>query len=191
MLAALYIGYVILLAKWKPELMPPLSESEQRVPLPGASQALAPRGANPLFVLPRVLGGAPGVRRRTVLGQLIVTLIPALAIAAILFTAYRVTTAPVVEASAAGLIEVGGEVAGAASSQEESTGLIGAPESEEPAQELVDPAAQEPEKKEAAPAATTPEKKDKGAAPAAGRVPPSAWFYVLLALGIGAILLVY
>src|SRR5262245_38708629 len=175
MLAALYIGYVILLAKWKPELMPPLSESEQRVPLPAASQALAPRGANPLFVLPRALGGAPGVRRRTAFGQLLLTLVPALAIAAMLFTAYRVTTAPVVEASAAGLIEAGGEIAAAASSQEESTGLIGDPAAEEPAQELGDPAAQEPQK-EAAPAAATPEKKDKAAAPAAQRVPPSTWF---------------
>jgi TRAP-type mannitol/chloroaromatic compound transport system permease large subunit len=185
MLASLYLGYVIILAKWKPALMPPLSESEQRVPLPAASQALAPRGANPLFVLPRALGGAPGARRRTVFGQLIVTLVPALAIAALLFTAYRVTTAPVVEASAAGLIEAGGEVAAATGSQEESAGLIGAPpeseeqpaESEEQPQQLGDPSAQEPQK-EAAP-------------PAAERVPPSTWFYVVLALGVGAILLIY
>jgi tripartite ATP-independent transporter DctM subunit len=29
MLASLYLGYVIVLAKWKPELMPPLSESDR------------------------------------------------------------------------------------------------------------------------------------------------------------------
>src|SRR5436190_20185365 len=34
MLAFLYIGYIIVLAKWKRHLMPPLAESEQRVPLP-------------------------------------------------------------------------------------------------------------------------------------------------------------
>jgi TRAP-type mannitol/chloroaromatic compound transport system permease large subunit len=188
MLASLYLGYVILLAKWKPELMPPLSESEQRVPLPAASQALAPRGGNPLFVLPRALGGgAPGVRRRTVFGQLIVTLLPALAIAAMVFSAYRVTTAPVVEASAAGLIEAGGEYA-AAASQEESVGLIGEPDAEAPPQELGDPAiAAEPEKKPAATAA--PEK--KSSSPSAERVAPSAWFYVMLAIGLGATLLIY
>ncbi len=189
MLASLYIGYVILLAKWKPGLMPPLSASEQRVPLPVASQTLAARGGNPLFVLPRALGGALGVRRRTVFGQLIVTLVPALAIAALLFSMYRTTTAPVVEASAAGLIEAGGEVAGAASSQEESTGLIGDPAAEEPPQELGAPAAQEPEQKPVASAA--PEKKEKAAPAAAERKPPSTWFYVALALGIGAILLIY
>src|SRR5688572_10262312 len=191
MLASLYLGYVILLAKWKPELMPPLSESEQRVPLPAYSQALAPRGANPLFVLPRALGGgASGVRRRTVFGQLIVTLLPALAIAALLFSMYRATTAPVVEASAAGLIEAGGEIAAAASSQEDSAGLIGAPpEAEEPPQALGDPAAQEPEKAPTA-AAATPEKPAAKAA-AAERAPPAPWFYVALALGLGAILLTY
>ena len=34
MLACLYIGYVIILAKLKPNLMPPLSEEERKVPLP-------------------------------------------------------------------------------------------------------------------------------------------------------------
>jgi TRAP-type mannitol/chloroaromatic compound transport system permease large subunit len=188
MLASLYLGYVILLAKWKPALMPPLSESEQRVPLPAVSQALAPRGGNPLFVLPRALGGAaPGVRRRTAFGQLVVTLLPALAIAGLLLVCYRATTAPVVEASAAGLIEAGGEVAAAASSQEESAGLIGAPpESEEAPQELGAPV-EEPsaEKPAAAPAAA-----EKPAAKAAERTPPSTWFYVLLAIGIAATALI-
>src|SRR4249920_2113316 len=44
MLAGLYIGYVIVLAKWKPALMPPLSESEQRVPLSPRLQSLTPYG---------------------------------------------------------------------------------------------------------------------------------------------------
>src|SRR5512134_2357467 len=46
MLAALYIGYVIVLAKWKPGLMPPLAESDRRVPLPPFAQGLAARGSN-------------------------------------------------------------------------------------------------------------------------------------------------
>jgi tripartite ATP-independent transporter DctM subunit len=44
MLAALYIGYVIVLAKWKPSLMPPLSEEERRVALPPFAQALKSGG---------------------------------------------------------------------------------------------------------------------------------------------------
>src|SRR5512132_2052748 len=51
MLAGLYVGYVILLAKWKPELMPPLSESDRKVPLPAFARELAPRGNNALMGL--------------------------------------------------------------------------------------------------------------------------------------------
>ena len=185
MLAGLYLGYVIVLAKLKPELMPPLAESERRVALPAYSQALAQRGTNPLFVLPRALGGgASGVRPRTAFGQLVVTLVPALAIAALLLTAYRITTAPVVEASSAGLIEAGGAIAADASDSEQSTGLIGAPpESEEAPQELGAPAAAEDAKQAAA--------EEKTPAAQASRVQAPTWFYVAVAIGLALIALIY
>ena len=189
MLASLYLGYVILLAKWKPSLMPPLAESERRVPLPPSVQALATLGSNALAAIGRALAGrgVPGVPRRTILAQLVVTLIPALAIVAILGTSYRIATAPDVQASTAGLIEAGGAIAADASESEQSSGLIGAPGAEEEPQEekpqeLGAPAAAE----EAKPAA-----EEKKPAAAAKRVPPPAWFYVLLAIGLGAILLIY
>ena len=40
MLAGLYIAYVIVLAKWKPSLMPPLPESERRIALPPFAERL-------------------------------------------------------------------------------------------------------------------------------------------------------
>jgi len=85
MLAGLYVGYIIILAKLRPELMPPLPESEQKVELPPISQALAGRGRNAFTGLLRglVVGGA-SVPKRAALGQLFVTLLPALAIAALL-----------------------------------------------------------------------------------------------------------
>src|SRR5918992_5017083 len=43
MLASLYLGYVIVLAKLKPSLMPPLPESEKRVPLPPLAASLSRR----------------------------------------------------------------------------------------------------------------------------------------------------
>src|SRR6186713_282972 len=66
MLAALYVGYIIVLAKWKPALMPPLSESEQRVPLPPHSQVLAQQKIHVLAALWRALVGnaSPGVPKR-------------------------------------------------------------------------------------------------------------------------------
>jgi len=188
MLAFLYIGYVIVLAKWKPNLMPPLAESEQRVPLPPYAQALAARGANPLTTLGRALrGDAAGVPQRTALVQLAISLLPALAIVAVIGVNYRIATAPEVQASTAGLVEAGGAIAADASESEQSTGLIGAPEeerAEEKPQELAPPAAEQAKN----PAA---EQKPAASAPAADRVPAPAWFYLVLALGIGAIVLIY
>ena len=71
MLAGLYIGYVIVLAKLRPDLMPPLPQSERGVPLPAFAQSLAPRGNNALKGLWRALvaGGGPGVARRTVIAE--------------------------------------------------------------------------------------------------------------------------
>src|SRR5262249_6664798 len=125
MLAFLYIGYVIVLAKWKPKLMPPLSKDEARVPLPPRLQALTASGSNALAGLWRTMTGraAPGVPQRTVVAQFLVTLLPALAVAGIVFATYRIATAPVVEASTAGLVEAGGAIAADASASELSTGL--------------------------------------------------------------------
>src|SRR3989440_9318839 len=154
MLAFLYIGYIIVLAKWKPNLMPPLAESEQRVPLPPYAQTLAARGANPLTALARALtsSGAAGVPRRTVLMQFVVTLLPALAIVAIIAANYRIATAPEVKASTEGLVEAGGAIAADASESEQSSGLIGAPDAEEENKpgELAPPPGAEAEKKPAA-----------------------------------------
>jgi len=189
MLAFLYIGYVILLAKWKPHLMPPLKEDERRVPLSPSVQILAARGSNVLAAIAGALGGrgVPGVPRRTILTQLVVTLLPALAIVAIIGMSYRIATAPDVQASTAGLIEAGGAIAADASESEQSSGLIGAPDAEEePADKpeaLALPAPAEEAKKPAA--------EEKKPAAKQERVPPSTWFYVVLALGLGAILLIY
>src|SRR5882762_5805507 len=130
MLAGLYIGYVIVLAWWKPHLMPPLAASERSVDLPPFARALAQHGSNALTGLWRGLtgGSVAGVAKRTVLAQLVVTLVPALFIASLLGVTYRMTTAPVVEASTAGLIEAGGLVAAPEQESEVSTGLIGAQE---------------------------------------------------------------
>src|SRR5256885_1389027 len=132
MLAGLYIGYIILLAKWKPQLMPPLAESERRVELPPFAQTLASRSKNALVGPWRAaIEGNTGVAKRTVVAQLFVTLVPALFIAALLGTTYRMATAPEVEASTAGLIEAGGLVAAPEPEREASTGLIGAPATEQ------------------------------------------------------------
>ena len=185
MLAGLYVGYVILLAKWKPNLMPPLAESERRVELPDFAQALAPHGRNALVVLWRaVTGGNAGVAKHTALAQLLVTLVPALVIVAVLGITYRATTAPEVEASTAGLVEAGGLVAAPGGEREASTGLIGAPEAEESI--VKEPPAEEAKK-------TSPvETKAPGAAAAPQeRLAVPAWLWGVFAIGIGTIALIY
>jgi TRAP-type mannitol/chloroaromatic compound transport system permease large subunit len=103
MLAALYVGYVIVLAKLRPDLMPPLSREERAVPLPGYFDRLAQRGKHALSGLFRASGGAAGVPSRTVFTQLFISLLPALAIVALLLTIHRIATSPLAEVDTAGL----------------------------------------------------------------------------------------
>src|SRR6186713_630732 len=94
MLAALYVGFVIVLAKLRPNLMPPLPLSERAVAVPPFAERLAPHGGNALAGLWRaVVGdGSAGVAKRTALWQLFITLIPALFIAAILALTWQLAT---------------------------------------------------------------------------------------------------
>jgi hypothetical protein len=119
MLAGLYIGYVILLAKWKPNLMPPLTAEQQRVPMPPALQELAAAGGACFRRFrARLPDGAPGRAPRTILMQMLVTFLPALAVVAILGVSYRISTAPESLASSGSLVQAGGAVA--ADSQDDS-----------------------------------------------------------------------
>jgi TRAP-type mannitol/chloroaromatic compound transport system permease large subunit len=193
MLASLYVGYLIVLAKLKPSLMPPLPESERKVRLPSFAQALAPRRRNAFAGLAASLGGTTGVPARTVWAQLFITLLPFLVIGGLLFTMYRGSTAPVVVDTYAGLQEMGGAAATAESSPD-SSGLIGLQEPEAAAE----PAAGEAQ--ELSPPPTEADKPAPAAAPAAEaakpaaepkRVPPPTWFWVVLAIGALSVLVIY
>ena len=209
MLAGLYIGYVILLAKWKPHLMPPLSKEDQRVPLPPELQQLASAGGSLLATLSRAFAGRsiPGLPRRTILAQIVVTFLPALAIVAIIGTAYRVSTAPEAVTSGGGLVEAGGAVA-ADTGEAEPAGIIGAEpaESEGKPQEATPPPAaeeQKPQEASAPPPAPAEAQKARAAATrsqpaqsaqpvaAAERVPAGPAFYAVLAIGLITLLVIY
>jgi TRAP-type mannitol/chloroaromatic compound transport system permease large subunit len=194
MLASLYIGYVIVLAKWKPALMPPLAESEQRVPLQPLARTLAQQGSHALAGLWRALRGnsVAGVSKRAVAGQLLVSLVPAVAIVAVLGITLRVATAPVADGSAAGLIEAGGEFAAAATSQEQETGIIGQPPPEEEKPEGArDQPAEAPRELAAASTAEVASAPATASAPPRERLPAPTWFWIMLAIGIAAIGLIY
>jgi TRAP-type mannitol/chloroaromatic compound transport system permease large subunit len=203
MLAGLYVVYLIALAKWKPQLMPPLPENEQHVALPPQLLRLAQRGRNPLIALCGALAGRSAIAKRTVWAQLFVILIPALFMVGALGTVYRLATAPVAEVGAAGLIELGG-VSAESSSGERESALIGAPpaggsELTAPATEGVPELAPPPgaeEMKPEKPQATVPggatELSSAVPAPsAAERLSVPAWFWVMLAAGVFATALIY
>jgi TRAP-type mannitol/chloroaromatic compound transport system permease large subunit len=98
MLAALYIGYVMILAKLKPHYAPPLSEEARRVPLPAYSEAIVRTGRT--NAVTGLIGAIKGRRNadvpmRTLVGQLFIALLPVLVFALAMGMVYRgVTTAP-------------------------------------------------------------------------------------------------
>jgi TRAP-type mannitol/chloroaromatic compound transport system permease large subunit len=96
MLAGLYVLYVVVLAKIKPALMPPLSAEERRIELPPVMQRLAHTGRSALPLLVRALKGPRNadVPAGKIAGQLFVTLLPALVFAVAMGLAYRTVTAP-------------------------------------------------------------------------------------------------
>jgi TRAP-type mannitol/chloroaromatic compound transport system permease large subunit len=188
MLAGLYVLYVILVAKWKPHLMPPLPEEERRVPLPAAVQALASRGRHALLVLARTFGTVPGASRGALLRLWILTLLPAVVIVGSLVLMQRAATAPIAQVETAGLVAAGGAVAAdvADAPTEASTG-VGEPPAEEEEPQPV--GAGEPPKEEAA---ANPAEAATPAAAASGerRVTPT-WYWVSLAIGVALLLLIY
>ncbi len=102
MLAGLYIVYVIVVAKLKPALAPPLSEEARRIALPPliASIAEQVRGS----ALPALLAALKGKRNLDVptgyiLKQLLAALLPAILVVAILALIWHIRTAPDPEAA--------------------------------------------------------------------------------------------
>ncbi len=190
MLAALYVGYVIVVAKLKPSLAPPLSESGRRVPLPPLAQHLSSRGRNAFAGLIGALTGgrAAGVPMNAVIGQLIVTLLPALIVFATLGLAFHLATAPVAQVDTSGLVEAGGALA--APTDEAPSGLIGQAEEESPKELGASSGAVEPKAEAIQAEATGPA---VGTANEASRErnPVPTWYWVVLVVGIAAIAYLY
>ena len=122
MLAGLYILYVVLLAKLKPRLMPPLSAEERHVPLPGPLQQLSDTVSKK--ALPALLSAVKGrhnqgVPMGYVLRQLGIALLPALLFVLCAAWAWDLNTqgssAPAVVAQGGGLQEPGGGAGGSSS----------------------------------------------------------------------------
>ena len=198
MLAALYVVYVIVIAKLRPQMAPPLSAEEARVPVPARLMPLAEGSRNAFSALLTAVGGRSlGVPARTVYGELFVTLLPMLAIAAIVWATWLGATKPPEVVDTSGLQAAGFAADSATGVSEPPTvgGLAEPPSgtglSEPPAEEAPKDAAA------AAPGVAEPPATQASAPPAAvkgagtvGKASPAAterlaaplWFWIVLAL---------
>jgi TRAP-type mannitol/chloroaromatic compound transport system permease large subunit len=193
MLAGLYIAYVMVIAKLKPEWAPKPLASETQVALPPVAQQLA--GGRRRKTLPTLIGAIldgrkAGVPPRAAWKQLAIALLPVMALAAGAVVVYRVvTTQEVVDTG--GLQEMG------LVDDEPSTDSSGLEEPAE-AKEVAKAAPSsrysidrsrlraEARAEAAAEAAAAP----KGQAES-GRVPAPLWFWIVLALLVAALGVLY
>ena len=175
MLALLYVAYIIIYAKLKPSIAPPLSEEDQYVPLPKFAEVISASTGNNVLV--GLIGALKGKRNAdvpliTIVKHLVIAILPAVATGLFVLVIYLWTTAPTL-LDTAGVQEMGiaGDAAGVEAPAD--TGLT----EPEGGTGLAEPPA-EPEKKTPLAAETTPESKQRpveAAAPKpAAQAPPAA-----------------
>lgn len=198
MLAGLYIGYVIILAKFKPKLMPPLSLEERKVPLPMSYTELGEKISQK--VIPAILIALKGkrnlhVRPAELLQSLLIALLPLLVFALFTGSIYKVVTAPVEAVAGMELMQMGD--AGSGVAEEESSSGLSLPPGAEKADSgglSLPPGAEEdkPAVAAGAPVMSADETKAAEAAAAKALEPRDAptWFWVMTAI-FAAMLAVY
>lgn len=198
MLAGLYIGYVMILAKFKPKLMPPLSPEERKVPLPLSYTELGEKISQK--VIPAILIALKGkrnlhVRPAELLKSLLIALLPLIVFALFTGVIYSKVTAPVDAGFSTELVEMGGDNSVVMSNS--SGGLLEPPGAEEDNRSggLALPPGAEEDKPEAAPGApvlSADETKAAEAAAAKALEPLDApmWFWVMTAI-FAAMLAIY
>lgn len=201
MLATLYVLYVVILAKVKPSMAPPMSAEDRIVPLPAFAQVVSKDVSS--TVLPGLIGAIKGKRNaavpmRELLNHLGIALLPALAVAAIMGTIYFKVTAPVAVEAVEGVVAMGGELAETAETEDEAESVSGLSEPESEGAET--PAAPtEMAKADAAPAAEAAKEEAPVAASAdaqapaaaAERVPAPMSFWIGLASCVVALTIFY
>ncbi|HYO26935.1 MAG TPA: TRAP transporter large permease subunit, partial [Azonexus sp.] len=129
----LYILYVIIVAKLKPHLAPPLPMAERYVELPTEAKVLNDRLSHrALPALARAIGGkVPGVGRGYALREMALTLLPALALLAMLAGTWHLATRPAPVDDVQGLVAMGEQLGESA----ESAGGLAEPPSDDDAKE--------------------------------------------------------
>jgi TRAP-type mannitol/chloroaromatic compound transport system permease large subunit len=195
MLALLYIGYVMIIGKWKPHLAPPLAAADRVITLPPANQQVNDRfGARVLPALLKALKGERNadVSTKVLLKQLGLALAPLLVFVVIMGLTWNALTRPDEVQDVSGLQEMGATIGATEAAPGGLTEPPGSSDLKEPAPGGVqEPPGAEPSKAEAADAAKPVEKAaavEKKAHHDFVRDPtPPAFWYVF---GIGSAILV-
>jgi TRAP-type mannitol/chloroaromatic compound transport system permease large subunit len=205
MLASLYVLYVVLLAKWKPHLAPPMSAEDRIVPLPPFAQVVSTTVSN--NVLPGLIRAIKGRRNaavplRDLLNHLFIAILPALAVALIMGAIFLKVTAPLPPAEVEGVVAMGGttvesaeeetsSVNGLQEPEEEDGGLKPPPSADAPVSTAKVEADKPAEAAPASPASTPASAPAATAEAAAERLPAPASFWVALASCAVALALFY
>ena len=177
MLASLYILYVIILAKLKPHMAPPMSAEDRRVPLPEFAEIVSNNVSHK--VLPGLIGAIKGQRNasvpmRDLLNHLGLALLPALAVVLIMGAIFFKVTAPVPSEVVEGVVAMGGSTMD--SSADTGANTSGLQEPEE-ASGLQEPAAEgdlQPPPADGAAPATVAQAPAEEAKPSTANAPEAA-----------------
>ena len=182
MLATLYVGYVIVVAKLKPELAPPMPDADRLVTLTPPSEILAKYSQR---ALPGLLGAMKGRAGSNMsLGELfkqfMIIIGPLVFFAVVMTAMYGVATKPVDVTVVSEMVSDGGMIS-----------LESAEESEQPQAEGVSlPPGAEEEAKDGKPAAaanigaTGMSELPSGDGAAAERAPAPMWYWITLGIGL-------
>ena len=113
MLASLYILYVVIIAKLKPHLAPPMSAEDRIVPLPAVTQQISNTFSDK--VLPGLLGALKGKRNAAtptsdILKQLGIALLPLIAVSLLSGVIFFKITQPLPSEVAEGVVAMGGAI---------------------------------------------------------------------------------
>jgi TRAP-type mannitol/chloroaromatic compound transport system permease large subunit len=210
MLALLYVGYVMLLAKLKPDLAPPLPKSERAVALPPDSARIATRfgkRAMPSLLRAAFAKDGAGVSKLHVIRELLTALLPAIVFIVIMGLAWQALTHPDDATDISGLQEMGmvteESKEAPALDEPQAEGIQEPPAEaieEPPVDGLQEPAAEGVQE----PPAESPREPEAAAQPAAEsaatapqqtadlkRQPAPATFWKVLAGGLAVLLVVY
>ena len=134
MLAGLYILYVVILAKVKPHLAPPMSAEDRMVLLPPATKIIATSISK--NVLPGLLGAIKGKRNADVpmsvlLRELFIGLLPLIAVVLVMGAIYLKVTAPLPVVASDEVVEMGGSSFDSGTTDAEESDGLAEPEAEE------------------------------------------------------------